>query len=120
MSSSVSTRLSSRPRDGDIREQRPDAALDVLGAGLREHGKQQSQAPPDMLTGQSIRACLRRAVTTDHEAHSQDAAGIVVGTSVVRTLKQSFGGSALRRPKRKHDEPEETSARSQEAEQSKV
>ena len=38
MSSSRSTRHSSRPRDGKIREQRPDAALDVLGAGLREHG----------------------------------------------------------------------------------
>ena len=36
MKSSGSTRLSSRPRDGDIREQRPDAALDVLCAGLRE------------------------------------------------------------------------------------
>ena len=36
------------------------------------------------------------------------------------TLKQSFGGSAARRPKRKHDEPEQTSARSREAEQSKV
>ena len=37
MSSSGSTRPSSRPRNGYIREQRPDAALDVLGAGLREH-----------------------------------------------------------------------------------
>ena len=35
--------------------------------GLREHGRQQEQAPPDMLTGQSIRACLRREVPTDHE-----------------------------------------------------
>ena len=26
------------PRDGYIREHRPDAALDVLVAGLREHG----------------------------------------------------------------------------------
>ena len=30
MSSSGSTRPSTGPRDGDIREQRPDAALDVL------------------------------------------------------------------------------------------
>ena len=29
------------------------------------------QAPPDMQTGQSIRACLRREVPADHEAHSQ-------------------------------------------------
>ena len=38
MSSLGSTKPSSRHRDGYIREQRPDAALDVLGAGLREHG----------------------------------------------------------------------------------
>ena len=31
---------------------------------------QQQQAPPDMMTGQSIRTCLRREVPTDHEAHS--------------------------------------------------
>ena len=48
-------------------------------------GYQQVQAPPDMLTGQSIRTCLRRKVPTDHEAHSQDAAGTAAGTSVVRT-----------------------------------
>ena len=39
--------------------------------GLHEHGRQQEQAPPDMLTGQSIRACLRREVPTDHEPHSE-------------------------------------------------
>ena len=39
--------------------------------GLHEHGRQQRQAPPDMMTGQSIRTCLRREVPTDHEAHSQ-------------------------------------------------
>ena len=48
-----------------------------------------------MLTGQSIRACLRREVPTDHEA---DAAETAAGTSVVRTrelrrLSLSFGGS---------------------------
>ena len=42
MSSSGSTRLSSRHRDCHIREQRLDAALDVLGAGLREHGQEQN------------------------------------------------------------------------------
>ena len=53
-------RPSTRLRDGDIREQRPDAALDMLSAGGRhKHGKaqrlhQQEQAPPDMLTGQSL------------------------------------------------------------------
>ena len=39
--------------------------------GLHEHGRQQEQAPPDMRTGQSAQACLRREVPTDHEAHSQ-------------------------------------------------
>ena len=48
------------------------------------------------------------------------AAGTAAGMSVVRTLKQSFGGTAARRPKRKHDDPEQTSARSREAEQSKA
>ena len=36
-----------------------------------EHKTPQQQAPPDMQTGQSIRACLRREVPADHEAHSQ-------------------------------------------------
>ena len=39
--------------------------------GLHEHGRQQEQAPPEMWTGQSAQACLRREVPTDHEAHSQ-------------------------------------------------
>ena len=36
---------------------------------------QQQQAPPDTLTGQSIRTCLRREVPTDHEAHSHTQRG---------------------------------------------
>ena len=39
---------------------------------------QQQQAPPDMMTGQSIRTCLRREVPevpTDHEAHSRTHRG---------------------------------------------
>ena len=36
---------------------------------------QQPQAPPDMMTGQSIRTCLRRKVPTDHEAHSHTQRG---------------------------------------------
>ena len=36
-----STRPSTSPRDGDIREQRPDAALDVLGAACTSTGKSQ-------------------------------------------------------------------------------
>ena len=39
--------------------------------GLHEHGKEQEQAPPDMMTGQSMQTCLRREVPTDHQAHRQ-------------------------------------------------
>ena len=85
-----STRPSAGPRDGDIREQRPDAALDVLGAegGISTGERKKSsikntKAPPDMLTGRSSYVCLRGEVPTDHEEHSK-----------------SFGGSAPWRPKR--------------------
>ena len=36
---------------------------------------QQQQAPPHMMTGQSIRTCLRREVPTDHEGPEPYAAG---------------------------------------------
>ena len=36
---------------------------------------QQQQAPPDMMTGQSIRTCLRREAPTDHEADSHTQRG---------------------------------------------
>ena len=39
--------------------------------GLHEQRRLQEQAPPDMRTGQSAQAYLRREVPTDHEAHSQ-------------------------------------------------
>ena len=43
--------------------------------GQHKHGRsrrlQQQQAPPDMRTGQSAKACLRREVPTDHEARGQ-------------------------------------------------
>ena len=68
---------------------------------------QQQQAPPDMMTGQSIRTYLRREVPTDHEAQPY-AAETAAGMSIVRTLEQSFGGRAAWRPKRKHDDPEQT------------
>ena len=38
-----STRPSTRPRDGDIREQRPDAALDVLGAACTSTGRNKNR-----------------------------------------------------------------------------
>ena len=42
--------------------------------GQHKHGRAeapQQQAPPDMRTGQSAKACLRREVPTDHEARGQ-------------------------------------------------
>ena len=88
---------------------------------------QQRQAPREMQTGQSIRACLRREVPADHEARSQasagprpgsrsrtskakprqDAAGTAAGRGVVRTQKHSFGGGRPWKPKRNanHDRP---------------
>ena len=98
VSSQGGKRPFTRPRGGGIREQRPDSALDVLAAGTaqareEEHKTPQQQAPPDMQTGQSIRACLRREVPADHEAHSRS------GDSCEESQRLSFGGSAPRRPK---------------------
>ena len=78
-SSEFAARRSTRPstrslRDG-FRERRPDAASVVLAAGTaqarEEQEAPQQQAPPDMRTGQSAKACLRREVPTDHEARGQ-------------------------------------------------
>ena len=38
-------------------------------------GRHMRQAPPDMLTGRSVQACLSREVPTDHEAHGQRCSG---------------------------------------------
>ena len=38
-------------------------------------GKHRRKAPPDMLTGRSVQACLSRDVPTDQEAHSQSSSG---------------------------------------------
>ena len=47
----------------------------MLAAGTaqarEEQEAPQQQAPPDMRTGQSAKACLRREVPTDHEARGQ-------------------------------------------------
>ena len=62
-------------RSSSFRERRPDAASVVLAVGTaqarEEQEAPQQQAPPDMRTGQSAKACLRREVPTDHEAHGQ-------------------------------------------------
>ena len=68
--------------------------LRVTAQAQEEHKTpQQKQAPPDMQTGQSIRACLRRGVPADHEAHSRS------GDSCEESQRLSFGGTAARRPK---------------------
>ena len=38
-------------------------------------GKQRRKAPPDMLTGRSVQACLSREVPTDHEACGHRSSG---------------------------------------------
>ena len=55
------------------RTRRWTCLLRVTAQAREEEHKtpQQKQAPPDMQTGQSIRACLRRGVPADHEAHSR-------------------------------------------------
>ena len=68
--------------------------LRVTAQARKEHETPQQQAPPDMQTGQSIRACLRRGVPADHEAHSRS------GDNCEESQRLSFGGSRPRRPKR--------------------
>ena len=73
--------------------------------GQHKHGRSretpQQQAPPDMRTGQSAKACLRREVPTDHEARSHThAAGTAAGGTSADHTRESLGGSATRRPKR--------------------
>ena len=64
-----SKRPSTRPRGGWTCSVR----------GQHKHGRSretpQQQAPPDMQTGQSSRACLCREVPADHEAHSRPQRG---------------------------------------------
>ena len=38
-------------------------------------GMHKRQAPPDMLTGRSVQACLSREVPTDHDARGQRSGG---------------------------------------------
>ena len=38
-------------------------------------GKHRRKAPPDLLTGRSVQACLSREVPTDHEARGQRCSG---------------------------------------------
>ena len=65
--------LAERTFASSDRTRRWTCLLQVTAQAREEEHKtpQQKQAPPDMQTGQSIRACLRRGVPADHEAHSQ-------------------------------------------------
>ena len=52
---------------------RKDLTTSEARTGCDEH---RYNAPPGMLTGQSKRACLRRQVPIDHEAHGQRGRGL--------------------------------------------
>ena len=65
-----STRPSTRPRDGDVREQRPDAALDVLGAACTSMGDNKTRVHQTCgPVNQHKHVCVERC--PGHEAHSQ-------------------------------------------------
>ena len=82
------------------RKRRSDAASVVLDAACASTGRSKkgsiknTKAPPHMLTGQSVQACLRREVPTDREArgHTQ--------RRQLRRVEQSLGGTAAWKPKR--------------------
>ena len=76
MSSPGSKRPPTRPRGGRIREQRPDAALDVLAAGTaHKHGRStrlhSNKLHQTCRPVNQFEHVLRRGVPADHEAHSQ-------------------------------------------------
>ena len=50
-----------RPHDGDSEAQALDASITS------------AKAPPDLLTGRSVEACLCRELPTDHEAHDRSS-----------------------------------------------
>ena len=95
VSSSGTTRPFSRPRgwvefaSSDRTRGAGRACCGVTAqAREEEHKTPQQQAPPDMQTSQSFRACLRRGVPADHEAHSRS------GDSCEESQRLSFCGTA--------------------------
>ena len=136
---SGSKRPSTRPRGGDIREQRPDAALDVLAAGnsTSTGGAQDSNRnrlhqtcwPVDQFEHVCVEEC---PLTTRHTAkrsgdscgESHRASGGVHPESRSRENQVTIA-SVLRLITwlgwwRELEEPEQSSARSRETEQSRV
>ena len=99
--------LAERTFASSDRTRRWTCLLRVTAQAREEEHKtpQQKQAPPDMQTGQSIRACLRRGVPADHEAHSRS------GDSCEESQRLSFGGSAPRRPKQGKAGPRQDAAK---------
>ena len=93
MSSSGSKRPSTRPRDGDIREQRPDAALDVLSTVLHKHGwgTERLQNNNDKLhqtcgpVNQQRHVCVERCPLTTR--HTAKRSGDNCGERVLITLE---------------------------------
>ena len=70
----------------------------------RALGAAQVQGSAGMLTGQSQRACLRREVPIDHEAHGQRGSGrgrrAGAPMSAQESRRLSFGGMRTQSPKR--------------------
>ena len=61
-------------------------------------------APPDVLTGRSVHARLRREVPVDHESRRQAAmAAAGSGVQLQHSARRSFGGTAARRLKQGGD-----------------
>ena len=126
MSSSESTRPSSRPRDGYFREQRLDAVLDVLGAH-RPRGTQPRRSVDSC--GNECRTHSRelRRLSLSFGAGARHGGRSGHSQTKARRSGDSCGDDRIRtqidhltRMTTEHDDPEQTSARSREAEQSKA
>ena len=91
-----STRPSTWPRDGDTREQRLDAALDVLGAACTSMGKNKNRLHQTCRpVNQCIHVCVEKCLR-----HTAGRSGDSCGVS----QRLSFGGSAPQQAEAGHRE----------------
>ena len=98
---------------GDIREQRPDAALDVLGAACTNTGKDNRGSTRHV--DWSINSSMSASMPTDHEAHCQTQRG-----QLRRVATTELRWDCSPETEAERDEPVQPSARSRETEQSKA
>ena len=84
--------LATRPRDGDIREQRPDAALDVLGAAGTSTGNNKNRLHQTCgPVNQHRHVCVEKCpLTMRHTAERS-------GDSCGKSQRPSFSGNLPRR-----------------------